>query len=141
MEKRPRPSQTTRVVLIAGAVAVAAAWIVPSCRAAGEYRVEIAGPEPYGDRLCAALSVANSVYDINKDARPILGILASGSKAAAEIGVLPASAGRVALKLTLRRKDAKGLTKAQIRSFFTACEHEIRKRLPDALAKCARHER
>jgi hypothetical protein len=54
---------------------------------------------------------------------------------------LSEAGGHVALKLTLRRRNAKGLSKAQIRGFFMACEREIRKSLPDALGKCARHER
>jgi hypothetical protein len=90
--------------------------------------------------LCAALDVAGSADQVSKDARPILGILASGSRAAAEIGILPAAGDHVVLKLTLRRRNAKGLTKAQIRTFFMTCEREIRKMLPDALEKCARHD-
>jgi hypothetical protein len=130
-----------QAVGVALVIAVAAAWIVPSCRSAGEYRVEIAGSEPYQDRLCAALAVVGAQQKISKDARPVLGILASGAKAEAEIGVLPQAGNRVFVKLTLRRRDAKGLTKAQIKGFFMACEREIRKMLPEALGKCARHER
>lgn len=141
MQDPPPRNRVARAVVIACVVALLASWIVPSCRSAGEYRVEISGPEPYEQRLCAALSAANAAEQISKDARPVLGILGSGSKAAAEIGVLPASGDHVLLKLTLRRRDAKGLTKAQIRSFFLACEREIRKMLPDALEKCGHRER
>ena len=137
MEGPPRKNRGTRVVMIACVVALLASWIVPSCRSAGEYRVEISGKEPYPQRLCAALSAAGAAEQISKDARPVLGILGTGSRAAAEIGLLPAAGDHIVLKLTLRRRDAKGLSKAQIRSFFVACEHEIRKMLPGALEKCA----
>lgn len=122
-------------------IAILAGWIVPSCRSAGEYRVEVSGPQPYAERLCAGLAAVGAQQKISKDARPVLGILASSSKAEAEIGVLPESGGRVVLQLTLRRRNARGLTKAQIKGFFLACEREIRKMLPEALEKCARHQR
>jgi len=141
MRETPRLSRGMQVAAGALVVAILAAWIIPSCRSAGEYKVEITGPEPYQDRLCAGMAAAGAAQKISKDARPILGIIGAGSKAVAEIGVLPASGERVVLQLTLRRKDAKGLSKARIQGFFKACELEIRKMLPEALAKCARHER
>ena len=138
MLETPRLSKGMQVAAGVLVVAILAAWIVPSCRSAGEYRVEISGPFPYQERLCAALAAASAAEKISKDARPVLGILGAGSTAVVEIGVLPASGEQVALKLTLRRKDAKGLSKARIEGFFKACEYEIRKMLPQALATCAR---
>jgi len=141
MLETPRLSKGMQVAAGMLVVAIFAAWIIPSCRSAGEYRVEISGSAPYQERLCAGLATAGAAQKISKDARPVLGILGVGSTAVAEIGVLPASGNRVVLQLTLRRKDAKGLSKSRIEGFFKACEYEIRKMLPDALAKCARHER
>jgi hypothetical protein len=141
MREPPRFGRGMQVALATLVVAILAAWIVPSCRSAGDYRVEVTGAAPYPVRLCAALAAAGAAQQISKDARPVLGILGSGSRAVAEIGVLPESGGQVMLKLSLRRKDAKGLSKAQIKGFFMACEREIRKMLPGALDKCARHER
>jgi hypothetical protein len=140
MRETLRLSRGMQVAAAALVVATLAAWIVPGCRSAGEHRVEISGTAPYRDRLCAGIAAANSAEKISKDARPSLGILGTGSKAVVEIGVLPASGERVVLQLTLRRKDAKGLSRARIGSFFKSCETEIRKMLPGALAKCARHE-
>jgi hypothetical protein len=137
----PRLSKGMQVGAGVLVVAIFAAWIVPSCRSAGDHRVEITGPEPYQVRLCAGLAAAGAAQKISKDARPVLGILGSGSRAVAEIGVLPAPGDKVVLQITLRRKDAKGLSKARIQGFFKACEYEIRKMLPEAFAKCAKRER
>jgi hypothetical protein len=138
MLETPRLSKGMQVAAGVLVVAIFAAWIVPSCRSAGDYRVEISGPAPYQERLCAGLAAAGAAQQISKDARPVLGILGTGSKAEAEIGVLPASGDKVVLQLTLRRKDAKGLSKSRIQGFFKACEYQIRKMLPEALAKCAK---
>jgi hypothetical protein len=138
MLETPRLSKGMQIAAGVLVFAIFAAWIVPSCRSAGEHRMEIAGPASYQERLCAGLAAANAAKQISKDARPVLGILGAGSTAEAEIGVAPASGDRVVLQITLRRKDAKGLSKARIEGFFKACEYQIRKMLPEALAKCAK---